>query len=517
MDTGEVPGYEFELPRGPRHRTRQDLLRSFQDDSTRVFPQDSTRSFPQDPTWSFPRDSTPQDPTRSFPQDSLRPLRRPASAMPPPGTAVRAAGGVLAVMRTRNWLVGLVLPIVVAVIVGIAVVVTTGGGGNGGAAPSALAAGFPPARLAGTAFTGPAGTTPVTLAAIAAAAGTEVLAGTAGGAPALWVSTDGGSAWTREALAGTATMTTAGGGQLAGVAHGAAGWLAVGTAPSGGGRGGPLIVSSPDALAWAVTGGAAALGAGSAGAVTAAAAASRQGFVIVGHRAARGGAVTAAAWYAPGLAGWRTAAIAGQAGHGQTLMNAVTATARGFAAVGAAGTRPAAWLSADGRTWRQSVLAKPAGAARAALEYVAAHGTVVVAAGTAFSAAGTGSPFAEASGDSGATWTMIMLPEPAGGRATAVTALTAAGAGFTAAGTYGSGAGSAVVLWTLPAAGGTGWRTATPQGTGLAGPAAGAAAGTATQNALTALTADGATLTGAGYTGQQAGQQPTLWQSPIRY
>jgi hypothetical protein len=500
MDTGEVPGYEFELPRGPRHRTRQDLLRSFPQDSTRPFPQDSLRRYPQ---------------------DSLRPLRREAPAMPPPGTAVRAAGGVLAVMRTRNWLVGLVLPIVVAVIVGIAVVVTAGGGGNGGAAPSALAAGFPPARLAGTAFTGPAGTTPVTLAAIAAAAGTEVLAGTADGAPALWVSPDGGSAWTREALPGAAAMTAAGGGQLAGVAHGAAGWLAVGTALSGGGRGGPLIVSSPDARAWTATGGAAALGAGSAGAVTAAVAASRQGFVIVGHRTARGGGGTAAAWYAPGLAGWRTAAIAGKAGHGQTLMSAVTATARGFAAVGAAGTRPAAWLSADGRTWRQSVLAAPAGAARAALEYVAARGTVVVAAGTAFSAVGTGSPFAEASADSGVTWTMIMLPAPAGRRATAVTALTAAGAGFTAAGTYGTGAGSAVVLWTLPAAGGTGWTTATPQGTGLAGPATGTASGTgsrtATQNAITALTADGATLTGAGYTGQQAGQQPTLWQSPIRY
>ncbi len=254
-------------------------------------------------------------------------------------------------------------------------------------------------------------------------------------------------------------------------------------------------------------------GTGTAGAVTAAVAADRKGFVIVGHRAARGGAVTAAAWYAPGLAGWRTAAIASKAGHGQTLMSAVTATARGFAAVGAAGTRPAAWLSADGRTWRQSVLTAPAGAARAALAYVAAHGAVVVAAGTAFSAAGTGSPFAEVSADSGATWTLIRLPGPVGGRAAAVTALTAAGAGFTAAGTYGTGAGSAVVLWTLPAAGGTGWTTATPQGTGLAG----SPTGPATQNAITALTADGATLTGGGYTGQQAQLMPTLWQSPIRY
>jgi hypothetical protein len=484
MDTGEVPGYEFEAPRGPRHRPRQDSLRPH-----------------------------PQEPLRPLTRDSLRPIRHPAPPLPPPRASVRAAGGgVLAVMRTRNWLVGLVLPIVVAVIVGIAVVVTAGGGGNGGAAPSALAAGFPPARLAGTAFTGQAGTTAVMLTAIAASAGTEVLAGTADGGPALWVSPDGGSTWTRAALTGagqTGTgQTGAGRGQFAGVAHGSAGWLAVGTALSGAGRGGPLIASSADARAWTVAG-----GTGTAGAVTAAVAADRKGFVIVGHRPARGGAVTAAAWYAPGLAGWRTAAIASKAGHGQTLMTAVTATARGFAAVGAAGTRPAAWLSADGRTWRQSVLTAPAGAARAALAYVAAHGAVVVAAGTAFSAAGTGSPFAEVSADSGATWTLVRLPGPVGGRAAAVTALTAAGAGFTAAGTYGTGAGSAVVLWTLPAAGGTGWTTATPQGTGLAG----SPTGPATQNAITALTADGATLTGGGYTGQQAQLMPTLWQSPIRY
>jgi hypothetical protein len=507
MDTGEVPGYEFEAPRGPRHRTRQDSLRPYPPDPPRSFPPDPLRSYSPDPPRSYARDPLPP-----LTRDSLRTLRHAEPAAPPPRVSVRGAGGgVLAVMRTRNWLVGLVLPIVVAMIVGIAVVVTAGGGGNGGAAPSALAAGFPPARLAGAAFTGSTGTTRVMLAGIAVSAGTEVLAGTADGGPALWVSQDGGSAWTRATLAGSAALTMAGSGQLAGVAHGAAGWLAVGASLAG--AGGPLIASSPDAQAWTVNGGAAALGAGAAGTVTAAVAAGRTGFVIVGHRAARGGGVTAAAWHAAGLAGWQAAPIAGKAGPGATLMTAVTATERGFAAVGAAGTRPAAWLSASGRTWRQSVLAAPAGAARAALEYVAARGAVVVAAGTAFSAAGTGSPFTEVSMDSGATWTLIRLPEPGSGRTAVVTALTAAGAGFTAAGTYGTRAGSAVVLWTLPAAGGTGWRTATPQGTGLAG----SSTGPATQNAITALTADGATLTGAGYTGQQTQQEPTLWQSPIRY
>ena len=198
---------------------------------------------------------------------------------------------------------------------------------------------------------------------------------------------------------------------------------------------------------------AAALGAGPPGAVTAAVAAGRRGFVIVGHRAARGGAVTAAAWYAPGLAGWRAAAIAERkAGHGQTLMSAVTATARGFAAVGAAGTRPAAWLSADGRTWRQvgACRARRRGAGGARVRRGARRRRG--GGGHRVLRRGSGSPFAEVSADSGATWTLVRLPGQAGGRAAAVTALTAAGGGFTAAGTYGTEAGSAVVVWTLPAA-----------------------------------------------------------------
>ena len=52
-------------------------------------------------------------------------------------------------MRKRNWLMGLAVPILAAIAVGIAVVVVSGGGGSGASAPSALAAGFPPARLAG--------------------------------------------------------------------------------------------------------------------------------------------------------------------------------------------------------------------------------------------------------------------------------------------------------------------------------------------------------------------------------
>ena len=419
MSRGEVPGYEFEVPRGP---------------------------------WPGPRHEDGYD--------SLRRLRYVPQHAPPPPSPVRAVGrGILGVMRKRNWLLGLAAPIVAAMAVGIALVVVTGGGGNGGAAPSALAAGFPPARLAGASFTG-APAARVVLTSVAASAATQVAAGGANGAPALWVSADGGTVWSRAKVSGPATLTRTGSGQLAGVAHGAAGWLAVGTTLSG--ADGPLVATSSDARNWTATALAGLVGGGSA--VAAAVAAGPGGYVIVGHRAAGpGGQATAAAWYAPSLAGWRTASVAGQAsGHaaaqsapapqaGTAMMNAVTATAQGFTAVGASGTSPAAWTSADGRAWRQAPLPAPAGAARAALDYVAASGKSIVAAGTEFTAGGASRPFAEVSANAGATWTQVALPVPGigPGTGTTVTALTAARGGFTAAGTYVTEAGPEVVLWTL--------------------------------------------------------------------
>jgi hypothetical protein len=480
MDTGEFPGYEFEVPRGPQHG---------------------------------PRHGTGHD--------SLRQLRyAPQHAQPtrPRSPVLVASSGVLAVMRKRNWLMGLAAPILAAVAVGIAAVVVAGGSGGDGTAPSALAAGFPPARSAGPDFTGSGETVRVSLTAIGASAATEVAAGAADGGPALWVSADGGADWARAALAGTATLTRAGTGELAGVAHGPVGWVAVGTTLAG--AGGPLVASSPDARSWTVAGSLAGLR--GPGAVAAAVAAGRAGYVIVGHQpAGTDGAARATAWYAPGLTGWHRAALAGPGASASQLMNAVTATARGFTAVGASGTQPSAWLSADGRTWRQVTLPVPAGAARAALDYVAANGSSVVAAGTEFTATGASRPLAEVSTDAGATWAAVQLPVPdvGPGTGTTVTALTAAGGGFTATGTYVTQAGPEVVVWSLPpgttVTAAAAWTAVTPQGTGLAGATA--------ENAVTALAADGATLTGVGFTaaltesGTVGTQQPTLWQSPIRY
>ena len=109
------------------------------------------------------------------------------------------ARDTLAAMRARNWLTSLAVPLVAAIAVGVAGVVVLGAN-NGGdtAAPSALAAGFPPARSAAADFGG--GGVRCEVAAIAADGATEVAVGSANRGCALWVSADGGSTWRRAAL-----------------------------------------------------------------------------------------------------------------------------------------------------------------------------------------------------------------------------------------------------------------------------------------------------------------------------
>jgi hypothetical protein len=421
-------------------------------------------------------------------------------------------------MRARNLFMSLALPLLAAIAVGIAVVVIVGANNNNvGSAPTAIDAGFPPARLATAYFGGGAGGSPVQLSAIAAAGPTEVAAGSADGGLALWVSEDGGSTWTRGAVTPAGDVRR-GSGQLAWVAHGASGWLAVGDATAGPAAATPVVLGSQDGRTWTSTGGTPAF-AGPGRIVTAAVAAGGAGYVIVGH-ATVGARTVAAAWYAPGRTGWRraTGAQAGALdGPGDRVMSAVTATSRGFAAVGAVGARPAAWLSGTGRTWTLVPLPLPAGAASAALDYAAADGAAVTAIGTEVTAGGQRRPFAAVSADAGATWTLALLPLPGGSTAASATALTAAGGGFTATGTYGLPGETHVVVWTLPAGAaagtapaGTAWTAVAPQGTGLAGPG---------MQAITALTATGDTLIGVGLTtttATAAATEPTIWLSPVR-
>jgi hypothetical protein len=276
-----------------------------------------------------------------------------------------------------------------------------------------------------------------------------------------------------------------------------------------------VVVSSPDGQAWTAQDGVRAFSA--PGLVTAAVAASTHGYVIVGWQGS-GDHQTGMAWFSSGLAGWQIALL--PSAGGDTEVTGVTATSDGFVAVGSAGGQPAAWVSPNGQVWRQVTLALPqvgsAGSATASLSQVAANGATVAATGTEITTSGQRIPFAEMSANGGAAWQAAALPAPASATAgsVSVTALTAAGNGFTATGTYGADGDSNVVVWTCvpvqagssAAATGT-WTAETPQGFGLSG--------TGIQ-AITALTAAGSTLTGAGFTATEASESPTIWQSPIR-
>jgi hypothetical protein len=127
----------------------------------------------------------------------------------------------------------------------------------------------------------------------------------------------------------------------------------------------------------------------------------------------------------------------------------------------------------------------------------------VVAAGVARTAAGP-VPYAARSADGGRTWTESALPVPAG--TAQVSAVAAAGSGFTVTGTFGATAGDRdVVVWT--SRDGKTWQASTPAGPGLSAPGI---------QAITGLTVSGRTLTGVGFTASPDGEQPTLWRFPAR-
>jgi hypothetical protein len=132
----------------------------------------------------------------------------------------------------------------------------------------------------------------------------------------------------------------------------------------------------------------------------------------------------------------------------------------------------------------------------------------VAAIGTQTTAAGQQVPFSAISANGGKSWSETTLPLPKAGAAT-VTALTAAGHGFTATGTYGQQGAQDVVVWLLPgsSAPSASWTEVAPQGLGLAGQES---------QAITALAASGAALTGVGFTATTTTTEPTIWQSPVR-
>jgi hypothetical protein len=348
--------------------------------------------------------------------------------------------------------------------------------------------------------------------AVAAQGSTQVAVGSANGFPAVWTSANGGSSWNRATGASPAVLGRPGTQQLTSVTHGPMGWLAVGGVTASAAEH-PVVVVSADAASWQAADGERAFT--GPGLFTQSAAANNRGLVIVGYqkvKQVRAGRVVsvrtvAAAWSSASLTGWQRAgdgAAGALDGAGDRRMLAVTAGQAGFVAVGAHGRQPSAWTSADGRSWRQVDLPRPAGASQAVLEHVASLGRTVAAVGTAVTSTGQQVPFAASSANGGASWTESALPDPAG--LTSVTALTAAGRTFTATGSYGSTPGHQnVVVWTSP--NGSAWHAAEPAGQGLTGPGI---------QAITSLTASGNTLTGVGFSASPNAEQPVFWQAPLR-
>jgi hypothetical protein len=364
------------------------------------------------------------------------------------------------------------------------------------------------AALAGAAATG------LSVNGLGAGPGGQVAVGQADGAPAIWSRAPGGR-WS-PAAAGMPPSWRGQGPGLTSVVHGGAGWLAVGgeggpadqlgavgTLDSAAGPGSqqPVVMTSPDVRTWDPAADAGPLT--GPGLTLAGAAAGRPGYVVAGVRDVHGQPM-AALWWSADLSTWVPQEWwAGSARSSvPSALLAVTAGPAGFAAVGAAGARPAVWLSRDGRGWQARSLAPPAGARSAVLQRVAIRGSRITAIGTQARASGP-APFAAVSVNGGRTWRETGLPVP--GRPASVTALVTAGGGFLATGTLGDGSDQDVIVWWSHD--GLTWHALQPAGRWLRGPGA---------QQITGLSMSGNTLTGVGYTATGSGQHPVLWQARIR-
>ena len=299
------------------------------------------------------------------------------------------------------------------------------------AAPSAFAR----ATLAG--YPGQHGT--VTVDSMQVAGGVTVAVGTADGHPAIWHRAANGS-WTLESAAALGAVD--GRASLTSVAHGQAGWIAVGT-DSDGGATKPVVLASADGVTWRPLAALATLAA--AGTEFLGTAAGRDGYVVVGRQMI-GGRIFAVLWYSADLRNWTSGSNGGLDGRLQaSTVNAVAAITSGFIAVGSHGAVQAIWISPDGKQWNLRNVSPPSGAHSATLGFVAASGTRVVAAGYADTPAGD-IPVLVVSVDSGAHWQQIVLPAPSG--LGVITALTATPDGFTAAGLAGKHGAVHAVTWT---------------------------------------------------------------------
>ena len=346
---------------------------------------------------------------------------------------------------------------------------------------------------------------------LAAGGRTLVAAGSADGAPALWLASAG-----RWASAGVLLPQAWRNGALVSVAHGADGWLAIGQAsaapsaqapvPSVPPASRPVILTSATGTSWAPASGLGPLAA--PGNALAQAAAGPAGYVVAGS-VRTGGTTAPAAWYSTNLSTWARAPLPVPGGYappgtpGTRQALAVAAAGPGFVAVGSAGNTPAAWTSRNGAAWAFTAVPVPDGASGATLTHVAAEGTRAVAAGYAWRAGSAPVPFTAVSGDGGRTWRDARLPAPP--VPIVVTALTAAGHGFVAVG--GSGPPGRPVMLAWWSSDGLTWQDGVPSGGGPGG---------ATVMRINAVTAGNGTLTGAGFAAGTAADHPVLWHARYR-
>jgi hypothetical protein len=321
---------------------------------------------------------------------------------------------------------------------------------------------------------------------LAVADGQQIAVGSADGYPAIWrkakgVGEVGGGSWT---LVTSFSLASSAGPRLASlssVAHGAEGWIAVGVP-------GPTVLTSTDGITWqAATGPIARDLAGVAGvAVTA----GPTGYVIVGKLVAKGGACVADVWYSPNLVDWTRAHDVNDA-TGSSQVLAVTAQPHGFLSVGSHNGQPAVWTTVNGSSWTTTLLPPPPGDTGGVLEQVAVNGSRVVAMGEQI-AGNVTTPLVELSTDGGKSWAQVQLTSP--GPNTVVTALTASGNGFTAAGQYGQPGQQDAAVWTSTS--GVNWQVSDVIGPGVGG-----------QNEIAALVSSGTTVTGIGSIQTQQSQE----------
>ncbi|HEY0937643.1 MAG TPA: hypothetical protein VGD91_28380 [Trebonia sp.] len=324
---------------------------------------------------------------------------------------------------------------------------------NTGAVPSAFSApaaapavsvSLSPASAVLAGYPGEHGTAGVN--AMWSASGLTLAVGFADGHPAVWRRAPSGS-WSLVSAAGFGGMT----GHLTAVALGPLGWIAVGSLAQNG-TAEPVVYQSSDGMTWTPLPVLAALA--GPGAQFLGVAAGPGGYLVVGRQGA-GDRSAAALWWSGDLKSWVNGG--GSSGNGAFAASAV-AVADGFIAVGSENNCHSVWTSSDGRHWAAHDLAKPDGASSATLRSVAAAPSGhVVAAGYAVTGSGE-EPIVAASADGGAHLTQIVLKAPGG--PAAVTAVTAAGDGFVAAGRSGPAGAQHAVTWT--SADGLTWSAATP-------------------------------------------------------